>query len=236
MSIKDIKKHAYDRLSDNYLIPILGYIIAGFLGGTDTFSISIPSGFGPESSEQLTEQEAEIMMQIVLPIIIVIFALSLLISVGLFILGSVIEVGYAKFNINIVEGADLKLRTIFAYFPYFKTALSARFLVLVKVLGGLFLLIIPGIIEAIKYAFVPHVLADNPSITAREALDESERLMEGVMGDFFRLILSFIGWALLCFVTFGLASLWVIPYMNASVAEFYRQIKKYKTFAIKKAD
>ena len=236
MSIKDIKKHAYKCLSDNVYTPIFGYIIAGLLGGADTFSVGFSFNFGPASSGQLSEQEAELMMRTVLPIIIVIFAFSFLISVGLFILGSVIEVGYAKFNINIVEGIEVKLRTIFAYFPYFKTALFARFLVLVKVLGGLLLFIVPGFIEAINCAFVPHVLADNPELSAKEALEESERLMEGVKGDFFRLCLSFIGWILLCFVTFGFASLWVIPYMNASVAEFYRQIKKYKTFVIKKAD
>jgi uncharacterized membrane protein len=42
----------------------------------------------------------------------------------------------------------------------------------------------------------------------------------------FRLGLSFIGWAILSIFTFGIGLLWLIPYMNVSVAKFYDDIKE----------
>jgi uncharacterized membrane protein len=43
--------------------------------------------------------------------------------------------------------------------------------------------------------------------------------------DLFLLSLSFIGWALLCILTLGIGFLWLIPYINVSVAKFYQDIK-----------
>jgi uncharacterized membrane protein len=37
--------------------------------------------------------------------------------------------------------------------------------------------------------------------------------------------LSFIGWALLCILSLGIGLLWLIPYMNVSIAKFYQDIK-----------
>jgi len=56
------------------------------------------------------------------------------------------------------------------------------------------LLIIPGIIKSISYSMSYYILADNPSITAKEAIKESERIMKGHKWDFFVLGLSFVGW------------------------------------------
>jgi uncharacterized membrane protein len=37
--------------------------------------------------------------------------------------------------------------------------------------------------------------------------------------------LSFIGWALLCILSLGIGFLWLIPYVNVSLAKFYQDIK-----------
>lgn len=86
------------------------------------------------------------------------------------------------------------------------------------------LFIIPGIIKLIAYSMAPYLMAENPSITATEALDESQRLMDGHKMDYFILQLSFIGWILLGLITFGIAFIWVAPYMQAATAEFYIEI------------
>ena len=44
--------------------------------------------------------------------------------------------------------------------------------------------------------------------------------------DYFLLILSFIGWALLSVLTLGIVGIWAIPYMEATKANFYLQNKK----------
>lgn len=87
------------------------------------------------------------------------------------------------------------------------------------------LLIIPGIIKSYSYSMAFYILADNPELTAREALAKSKTMMEGHKFDLFVLNLSFLGWALLTGITFGLAGIYVIPYMNATTANFYNSIK-----------
>jgi uncharacterized membrane protein len=71
---------------------------------------------------------------------------------------------------------------------------------------------------------VNYIIAENPGITAREALEKSKEMMEGNKFRFFMFGLSFFGWALVVVLTFGIASIWVGPYMQASFAKFYREI------------
>ena len=88
------------------------------------------------------------------------------------------------------------------------------------------LLIIPGIVKAFSYAMAPYILADNPELTARESLNESKRIMDGHKFDLFVLQLSFFWWYILGSITFGIAYLYVIPYINATTANFYNSIKE----------
>ena len=87
------------------------------------------------------------------------------------------------------------------------------------------LLIIPGIIKAFSYALTPYILLDEPELTARQAITRSCEIMEGRRWKLFCLSLSFIGWGILCLLTFGIGFLWLVPYMNASVAAFYEDAR-----------
>lgn len=87
------------------------------------------------------------------------------------------------------------------------------------------LLVIPGLVKSYSYAMAPYILAENPELKAREALNESKRIMKGHKWDLFVLQLSFIGWELLGAITFGIAYIYVVPYMNAAVANFYNSVK-----------
>jgi len=81
------------------------------------------------------------------------------------------------------------------------------------------------IVKAISYSQAFFVLADNPNMTAKEALNESSDIMDGRFWSFLLLILSFIGWILLGLVTLGIAFIWVGPYMYATLANYYNSIK-----------
>ncbi len=86
------------------------------------------------------------------------------------------------------------------------------------------LFIIPGIVKSYSYAMVYYIQLDNPNMTATECITESRRLMNGYKWRLFCLDLSFIGWILLCFVTFSIGTLWVTPYMDLSRANFYDEL------------
>ena len=50
-------------------------------------------------------------------------------------------------------------------------------------------------------------------------------MMKGHKFDLFWLFLSFIGWFILAFFTLGIGFLWLVPYVQTSVAGFYEDVK-----------
>lgn len=98
-------------------------------------------------------------------------------------------------------------------------------LTLIYTLLWMLLLIIPGIVKAYSYSMTYYVLEDNPEFSGDKAIEESMRLMQGHKMELFWLHLTFIGWALLCVLTLGIGTLWLVPYMNTAQAAFYENLK-----------
>lgn len=63
-------------------------------------------------------------------------------------------------------------------------------------------------------------------MTAREALRESKIIMKGHKWELFVIHLSFILWEILGVFTLGIAYIYILPYMSATVANFYQKIKR----------
>ena len=87
------------------------------------------------------------------------------------------------------------------------------------------LLIVPGVIKALSYALTPFILHDKPELSANEAIELSMEMMEGRKMDLFLLYLGFLGWALLCLLTLCIGFLWLEPYIYATIAAFYEDVK-----------
>lgn len=83
------------------------------------------------------------------------------------------------------------------------------------------LLVIPGIIKTYEYAMVPYILAENPEIDAKRAFELSKEMMQGEKWNYFVLQLSFIGWYLLGLILCCMGGIFVNPYYEATLAEFY---------------
>lgn len=86
------------------------------------------------------------------------------------------------------------------------------------------LFVIPGIIKALAYSQTFYLLADNPELSATEALDKSRALMRGHKLRLFWLNLSFIGWYLLGALALGIGTLFVIPYHQMTLANFHLEL------------
>ena len=99
------------------------------------------------------------------------------------------------------------------------------FLMNVFIFLWMLLLIIPGIVKIFSYSMTPFILEEHPELSANEAIDHSRAMMKGHKFDLFWLILSFIGWMILCLFTLGIGYLWLIPYMQTSIADFYEDVK-----------
>ena len=150
--------------------------------------------------------------------------IALVMAAVYFILGSFIGVGYAKFNLNLDDRKDANFDSLFAYFSYWKTTAATRFIQAVYVFLWSLLFIIPGIVAGYSYAMTDYILAENPDITASEAIERSKSMMYGNRWRLFCLQFSFIGWSILASLTFGIGNLWLNPYRQAATAAFYREI------------
>ena len=87
------------------------------------------------------------------------------------------------------------------------------------------LFIIPGVIKSFEYAIIPYILADDAEISSKDAFKKAKKMMNGNKWRLFKLEFSFIGWTLLCVLTLGIGTFFLIPYVNAAAAEFYVELK-----------
>ena len=218
MTLRDIRANARESLKGNWLVAI----IASFIAGTFGVSGSGVSSSGTEEIDfdalgQLSTTEILTTLAVFGGFILFGLIVSVLIS-------ALISVGYAQFNIDLIDGVKPRIVTMFSKGKQVGTAIVANILVFLRVLVGIILFIIPGIIAAYQYAMVNYIIAENPGIKAREALQMSKEMMRGNKFRFFLLGLSFIGWSIVVVLTFGIAAIWVGPYMQASFAAFYKDI------------
>jgi uncharacterized membrane protein len=160
-----------------------------------------------------------LLVAVILEIIPIIGPIASLIISGPLVLG------LAIFSLSISRNQDAKLEQIFQGFSNFGTALGAYLLMILFIILWTLLLIIPGIIAAISYSMTFYILADDNSIGAMDAIDKSKKMMDGYKWKYFCLGLRFLGWALLCILTLGIGFLWLMPYMQVSMAKFYDDVK-----------
>ena len=83
---------------------------------------------------------------------------------------------------------------------------------------------VPGILAGYSYAMTECILAENPELSAAEAMARSKELMAGHRWRLFCLQISFIGWSILAALTLGIGGLWLTPYRHTANAAFYREI------------
>ena len=87
------------------------------------------------------------------------------------------------------------------------------------------LLIIPGIIACLRYSQTWYILLEDENIGPLDAIRKSKEMMVDNKWKLFCLYCRFIGWLILCIITLGLATLYVMPYMGVSCAKFYDDLK-----------
>lgn len=90
------------------------------------------------------------------------------------------------------------------------------------------LFIVPGIIKGYSYALTPYIVNDmvgsGKEVKMTTGITESRHLMSGYKWQLFMLDLSFIGWYFVALITLGIGLIWVVPYVQTTKANFYRQL------------
>jgi uncharacterized membrane protein len=136
-----------------------------------------------------------------------------------------LTLGLAICFLKFVRDEELRFENLFDGFKNFLPAFLLTLLTGIFTMLWTLLLIIPGIIAALRYSMSFYILADNPEISAMDAIKQSKELMRGNKGKLFLLSLSFIGWAILSTFTLFIGLLWLIPYIQTSIANFYEDLK-----------
>lgn len=231
----DFRSIARKALSGNWAIAVVAGLITSLLGGLGSNGPEVKLNIdtsGPNASfeyagqmilstnEGLNSEWGALLAGSAIYITLAAIALA----VVYFVLGSIVEVGYARFNLELVDGNEARFETLFKYFHNWKTTAVARLLQSLYVFLWSLLFIIPGIIAAYSYAMTGYILAEHPEMTASEAIEKSKEMMSGNRFRLFCLQFSFIGWAILCAFTLGIGNLWLTPYKQAATAAFYREI------------
>lgn len=96
---------------------------------------------------------------------------------------------------------------------------------------GIFLIIyavmltVLSIYVMLNYGMFYFILVEDPDKGIWEALSESRHLMNGNRGRYFCLGLSFAGWVILAYMTFGIGFLWLGPYLLCTSILFYLDLK-----------
>lgn len=76
-------------------------------------------------------------------------------------------------------------------------------------------------VHSLLFSQVFYLMLDFPEYTAPELLKRSARIMKGNKGRLLYVSLSFVPLILLGALSFGIAFLWLLPYMEAVYANFY---------------
>ena len=216
MTSKELRAIARENLQGNWGISVGVALVAALLGGMVAGSGNISFQFNEDTVRNLPP----VFWGFLLPFVSAVGLLGL----AAFILGGVVELGYAKFLLKQHDKKELVFSDLFSQFERFGTGFAQRFLRMLYTALWALLFVVPGIIKSLSYAMTPFILEDHPELTASEAINRSKKLMDGHKMDLFILNLTFIGWEILSGLTLGIGFLFLNPYRNAAYAAFYRNI------------
>lgn len=225
---KELKRIARDLLNDRYSIPIGAFLTAGLIPAVLEFPFLLSAGSDTSWMQR---------------------AVYLIARFLILLIAHVLDAGVVYMHLNMTRKKEYSLSQIF--YPlkngterYFGAAFLLCFLLaagcLPVVAGGVCFYIMELSIKTVliltvaallslllvaacmlNFNFVSFFLLDYPKMKVWDSFVECRRMMRGNKKRFLFLVLSFIGWGFLIFCSFGIASIWVKPYLTQTMVNFY---------------
>ncbi|MBE5935801.1 MAG: DUF975 family protein [Lachnospiraceae bacterium] len=195
MSIREIKLDAKEFLRGKWtMAAVVAFIYNMIIGAAS----SVFSG-------ALYFVEALEMSEVVIAIIYILnFAVT-------FIVQSAVLLGFMTIMMKIAAGRSFSVGELFSCTSSTMKVFGLTITIFIKVLLWSFLLVIPGIIKGLSYSMAFYILADDPTKSVKQCIDESKEMMKGNKGKLFGLQLSFMGWVLLMYAVIIIPFLVLIP-------------------------
>ena len=139
-----------------------------------------------------------------------------------------LSVGIMMAYLHHVRGTQkLSIEAMFSTFnaQYYWKSVGLMLLTNIYIFLWLLLFIVPGIIKGVAYTFAPYILADNPELTADEAIEQSMKMTDGHKMNLFLIGLGMFGLFLLSGILLFIPALWITPYYQAVIAKYYEEVK-----------
>ncbi len=242
----DFRSIARGALRGNWLSAVLTAFLASLIGAqlySSTSAVNIEL-----DSEEIyllqTRLNPEV-VRLILAILSGIVAYGLITGIIMIIIGGAGKLGYARYNLNLVDNVKTSPADLFSQFHRLGAGFVMQLLMAVYTFLWSLLFFIPGIIKTYSYAMTPYILSEHPECSPDHAITLSRQMMDGNKYRLFCLEFSFIGWDLLSSVpsiiamtALSLGNLRLMPlllvgivgklfvgvYREAAHAAFYREV------------
>ncbi len=141
-----------------------------------------------------------------------------------------LSVGFYSYLMKLVRNEEYSKEDLFRYIGKVLPIAAIGIITSICVIFCSLFFIIPGIIVALGYAMSYYIYVDTEEEKRpMEYLADSKMLMQGYKWDYFCFMLSFFGWILVGILTFGIAIIWVYPYVCVSQVLYYDALKEKKS-------
>ena len=226
-SIRDIKKKGRSALMKNYWRSVVAAALMFFLTAVASMlsrnrSESILKNVGFEPLHKMTPDELIIIAGIVAVGYMAILVSAVLVKI---IFSNALEAGGCLFFKSNVEKESAELTLLREGFSDYAHVFVTLLLRAVYVALWLCLGVFPGIVKIYSYRMVPYIVKDYPDLSELEVITLSRKMMDGNKWRAFLMDLTFGGWLIAGFVTFGAVNvLWTIPYYENTKAALYLEL------------
>ena len=222
---KELRQKAWESLNGKYWMAFAVILVTGLIDSVGNAFVS----FGQNLSEVLgmvDPAELDSTMAIGALVLNGVVIVSAIIGAVLSVfVTNAITVGVSNYFIKNTDSKPSFADAFSGFKVKYGRNIGTLLLVGIKTVLWTLLFIIPGIIKTYEYAIIPYILADDPEISSKDAFKKAKQMMNGNKWRLFKLEFSFIGWAVLCVLTLGIGTFFLIPYVNAATAEFYVELK-----------
>ncbi len=190
--------------------------------------VEVTSSITATAASMLTMMDSTSGIVIGIIVGILIFAISIFVSVILpVIIAGPSTAGAMEYFLTFTRTGKAQYADMFSSFRnkiQFQRSSQALFFMALFYSLWYLLFIIPGIIAIYSYSLTFFIMADEPHLSALEAIAKSKKMMRGRKAQLFWLQLRFTGWHYVAGFSGGVGYLWLGPYMATTTASFYESI------------
>ncbi len=222
---KDLRAKAWESLKGKYWLAFVVLLVLGLLESIGLSLLSFSQNL-MDVVNMVDPSELDATMEVGAIVIVVLASVCTIVGalVSIFV-GSATTVGLCNYFIKNTYSKPSFKDAFSGFKVKYGRNIGTLLLVGIKTVLWTFLFIVPGIIKSSEYLIIPYILADDPEISSKDAFKKAKQMMMGNKWRLFKLDISFIGWYILCVLTLGIGTFFLLPYSNAAIAEFYVELK-----------